>query len=344
MRLRGRPTPLAGSWGGGSQRRAPRATANRRRDSLGATVHPLLAEPTSEQKRLLDVIYRGRQLASSETGLRWPIFQYVEHELYRHHGIDAMRAFAGCPTIGGHGSGGQYGWTWSQTRQPADEIGLTVAGMAHLPAAVDEVHLFVAVLRLAVETQRSFEPSPTDVQTITITSQEVKNRLPPSWVSAAALADIPTLLRREPATWHCTARSSDDAWDLELSPFLRSYTNLGTAQEYLERLVELLTPVVPEAPPLHPSPLSLPEAIDYLNAIWRLHAGTALIRIGRAEAAAKLVLDCANADEFESRLSALCSIVAAVDGWRSADRGSARRMTSASCRSRPMSTSPIGIR
>ena len=267
----------------------------------------------TEQKRLLEAIYQGRVLASSESGLRWPIFQYVEHELYRHHEIDAMHALAECPTIGGPGSGGQYGWTWSQTRQPGDEIGLTVAGMAHLPAATGEANLFVAVLRLAVETQRSYEPSPTDVQTITITDQEVKDRLSPSWVSAAALADIPSLLRHEPATWHCTARSSEGVWELELSPYLRPYANLGTVQEYLQCLVEVVTPAAPGRPALYPSPLSLTEAIDYLNAIWRLHAGKALIRIGRAEAAAKLVLDCANADEFESRLSALCSILDAVD-------------------------------
>jgi len=57
----------------------------------------------------------------------------------------------------------------------------------------------------------------------------------------------------------------------------------------------------------------LPEAIDYLNAVWRLHAGSPLIRIGRAEAAAKLVLDCASAEEFESRVSSLCSILDSLD-------------------------------
>ena len=266
-----------------------------------------------EQKLLLEVIYQGRELASSETGRRWPIFQYVEHQLYRDYEIDAMHALAKCPMVGGPGSGGHYGWTWSQTRQPGDEIGLTVAGMAQIAAASHEVNLFIAVLRLLVEAQRLFQPSPTEVQTITLTSQEVKDRLPPPWVSQAALADIPTLLRHEPATWHCTARSSDDLWELELSPFLRRYPRLGTAQEYLQRLVEVLTPVAPEPPPLYLSSLSLPEAVDYLNAIWRLHAGKALIRIGRAEAAAKLVLDCTNADEFESRLSALCSILDSVN-------------------------------
>jgi len=60
-----------------------------------------------EQKLLLEVIYQGRGLASSETGLRWPIFQYVEHELYVHYEIDAMHALAESPTIGGPQSGGQ---------------------------------------------------------------------------------------------------------------------------------------------------------------------------------------------------------------------------------------------
>lgn len=266
-----------------------------------------------EQKRLLEVIYEGRGLASSAARLRWPIFQYVEHELHRDYGIDAMRTLAECPLVGGPGSGGRYGWTWSQTLQPGDEIGLSVAGMAQIPAASHEANLFIAVLRLLVEEQHRFQPSPTEVQAITLTSQELKGRLPPAWLSEAALADIPTLLRHEPATWHCTVRSSDDAWELELSPFLRRYPRLGTTQEYVEHVVAELTPVAPERPPLYPSALSLPEAVDYLNAIWRLHAGKALIRIGRAEAAAKLVLDCANADEFESRLSALCSILDAVN-------------------------------
>ncbi|HTX07488.1 MAG TPA: hypothetical protein VME22_02690 [Solirubrobacteraceae bacterium] len=266
-----------------------------------------------DQLRLLEVIYQGRGLASSETELRWPIFQYVEHELYRRHGIDAMHVLGECPTVGGPWSGGQYGWTWSQTRQPGDEIGLTVAGMAQIPASSREVSLFVAVLRLLVDAQRLFEPSPTDVRTIAVTSHGIRDRLPPSWVSTVALADIPGLLRHEPATWHCTARPSDDSWELELSPFLRRYAGIGTAQEYLGRLVEVLTPAIPEPPPLYPSPLSLPEAIDYLNAIWRLHAGKPLIRIGRAEAAAKLVLDCTTVDEFESRLSAVCSILDGVD-------------------------------
>jgi hypothetical protein len=77
----------------------------------------------------------------------------------------------------------------------------------------------------------------------------------------------------------------------------------------MQRLVERLAPHVPAPEPLHPSSLSLPEAIDYLNAVWRTHAGRPLLRIARAEAAAKLALDCATADELEGRLSAFCGIL-----------------------------------
>jgi len=114
-----------------------------------------------------------------------------------------------------------------------DEIGLTVAGMAQIPAASHEVNLFIAVLRLAVEAQWTYQPSPTHVQAVTITSKEVQKHLPPSWLTKAALSGVPTLLRHEPATWHCTVRSDEGGWEMELSPFLRRYGRLQTAQEYL---------------------------------------------------------------------------------------------------------------
>jgi hypothetical protein len=92
---------------------------------------------------------------------------------------------------------------------------------------------------------------------------------------------------------------------------VRAYADVTSPVEYVDRLVETIG-LPPQLPlPLHPSSLSLPEAIDYLNAVWRASVGngTALIRISRAEAAAKLALECATADEFESRLSAFAGIL-----------------------------------
>jgi hypothetical protein len=283
------------------------------RGSLGGIVHPLLGEPTVEQKYLLDLIYRGRGLASSANERRWPVFQYVEQELYRQHELDVMQVLPTCPMIGGPASGGSYGWTWCSTRQADDEIRLTIAGMGHVSDAQHEVKLFIDALAVVVQTQRSFKASPTEVKAVAISVAEMRDSLPPVWrLDTAALAGIRDAFKHEPATWHCNAQPVDD-WVLTLSPFLRQYGGLDTWETYLERVIEVLSPPIPQPEPLYPSPLSLPEAIDYLNAVWRLHAERPVIRIGRAEAAAKLVLDCATADEFESRLSALCSTLDALD-------------------------------
>jgi hypothetical protein len=97
---------------------------------------------------------------------------------------------------------------------------------------------------------------------------------------------------------------------LELSRFLRSYGGITTAEAYLERVIAVYAPPVAASEPLHPSALSLPEAIDYLNAVWRAHhSGSPLIRLGRVEVAAKLALARSTAEEFESRLSALTSVL-----------------------------------
>lgn len=274
-------------------------------------MNPLLAEPTIEQRLLLETVYRGRGLANTASKRRWPIFQYVEQELAR-EGLDAMKLISDCPIVGDFG--GKYGWTWCATHQAADEIGLTVAGMAHLPAAHREVDLFLAALAVLVAEQRSFKPSPTEVVAVEISADELCASLPPTWrLDAASLMGLREAMGHEPATWHCRASGSpDDAWVLTLSPFLRRFGDLATSNIYLERVLEVMAPMVPVPEPLYRSPLSLPEAIDYLNAIWRLHAGAPLLRIGRAEAAAKLVLDCATADEFDSRLSALCGILDAI--------------------------------
>lgn len=276
-------------------------------------MHPLLAEPTCEQKYLLDLVYRGRGLANSVSKRRWPVFQYVEQELYRECELDVMDTLATCPTIGGPASGGHYGWTWCPTRQPGDEIGLTVAGMVHVSDARREVELFLDALTVLIQTQHSFKPSPTEVTTVEIRATEMRDCLPPAWrVDTVGLASIRDAFKHEPATWHCTSQPVDD-WVLTLSPFVRQYAGLDAWEAYLERVIEVLTPQAPPPEPLYPSSLSLPEAIDYLNAVWRLHTARPLLRIGRAEAAAKLVLDCATVDEFESRLSALCGILDILD-------------------------------
>lgn len=213
----------------------------------------------------------------------------------------------------------RYGWIQVERPgpavQPEDKVRLTVAGMAHVTDATPEVEAFVEMLGLFVERERRFAPHPTEVQNVEVWSGEIRQRLEQRWVigdddNLTALVEI---LRREPATWHCQVTPTETApWSARLSPFLRSYVDVASPREYVDRVVETIGLPPPPALPLHPSSLSLPEAIDYLNAMWRasVGSGTALIRFSRAEAAAKLALDCSTVDEFESRLSALAGILA----------------------------------
>ena len=133
-----------------------------------------------------------------------------------------------------------------------------------------------------------------------------------SWIlEAGELDSILDLLQHEPATWRCRVHSSEGpgTWSLELSPFLHDYADIRTGDEYVERLVQRLLPASPAAAPMCPSALGLPEAIDYLNALWRLHAGRPLFTVSRIESAAKLALPCSTSDEFDSRLTSFCAVL-----------------------------------
>lgn len=59
------------------------------------------------------------------------------------------------------------------------------------------------------------------------------------------------------------------------------------------------------------SPLALPEALGYLDAVWRNVFGAPLLKVPPLEAAAGLALGCTNRDEFTSRLTA---VVMVLDG------------------------------
>jgi hypothetical protein len=63
------------------------------------------------------------------------------------------------------------------------------------------------------------------------------------------------------------------------------------------------------------SPLTLPEAFDFLDAVWRLAFGKrqALLRQQSTAPIASLALPCTTRQEFESRLSALADILKSME-------------------------------
>jgi hypothetical protein len=178
------------------------------------------------------------------------------------------------------------------------------------------VGLFLALLRGLVQRGRSFAPDPTTVQTVEVTSAEVEEALPrplgyvPFRPSVTRLGDV---LRHEPSTMGCISwNGSDDTWTATLNSSLRDFDDVRDADDYIERLVATFSLARPEPPPVLVSALALPEAIDYLNAVWRLREGEPLFLISRSESAAKLAFECNGPDEFDSRLTALYGILCAT--------------------------------
>lgn len=291
-------------------------------------MHPLLADPTPEQAHLLEVIFEGRAglnppnyhlgVENDSDRPKWPFFQYVEHTLYRKHRLNVVEVLSTCPVI--RGGGGAYGWVWHAAQSPVSlmpehELALTIAGIRHVAEGSEDIALFLDYLSVLVANEAAFDPLPDRISQVTLSPDalvQILRTTPAKWdLGSRSLAWLRDLTEHEPATWHSRFLPHDQ---IELSRFLRSYGGITTATEYLERLIAVHVPPVAVSEPLHPSSLSLPEAIDYLNTVWRVHhSGNPLVRLGRVEIAAKLALDCSTVNEFESRLSALTSVLDGMD-------------------------------
>jgi hypothetical protein len=95
-------------------------------------MHPLLAEPTPEQIRLLKVVYEGRVklnppnyrlgVVDDSDRPKWPFFHYVEHTLYRDHQLNAVEILSTFSVI--RGGGGAYGWVWHTAPSPVSRATL----------------------------------------------------------------------------------------------------------------------------------------------------------------------------------------------------------------------------
>jgi hypothetical protein len=251
----------------------------------------------------------------------WPIFQYVERVLSRQHELEARELIAEAPSIPLGTGSGRYGWLHadrsSMALQPGDKVRLTIAGMAQVPAAAAEVDAFLQMLALLVERERGLVAHPTEVQEAEVWSGEIRKRIEQRWVIGDDdnLTAFTQLIRHEPLIWLCQVTATESgAWHVRPSPFIRRFAGVTSAAEYVDRLVDAVGLRVEPPAPLYPSSLSLPEAIDYLNAVWRLTIGSgeALFRVSRAEAPAKLALECASVDELESRLSAFAGILSQI--------------------------------
>jgi len=287
-------------------------------------VASLLRPPTPEQRALLSAI-SGPFLTQ---GI-WPVFDYVESVLDEQgvEAVVALSAFPSWPT--------QYSAWWpgpGSFLRPEDQLALTVAGLALCSDSEEAgrvVDSYIAALRYLADRFHRAPATPTAQRRVEVTSQEIAEVL---WQAGALsssddparrLAQLNLIADREPTNWRAGASQTDAAhWSWQVGRVIRAFVGVESVEQYLERLAKPLFVSTTPAVPAHPSSLSLPEAIDFLDAVWQLRFGHRLFRLPGAVKTAKLALPCATSDEYEARLSALADILARMQPLGSEPSGS----------------------
>jgi hypothetical protein len=271
---------------------------------------PDLLKPMTEEQRLLLQILADVFLHHQQ----WPIFEYVEGQLDR-HGLDARQLIDSLPEVGWHGMQHfRYGLVWHPSTIPtADKpVMLTIAGLWHLgnESAVTICNQFTTVLRYLIDRRQSAPLSPFRLTSIEVTSEDVAKQFPN--MTPSALRSLGQFLPNEAATYFdATEPDANGYWSVRLHRQLLQYRDVTTTVDYLERVVDHLTPPAVEPVPAVPSPLDLCATLDYFNAVWQLHFDRRkpIIRLFGAERTARLVYGVNSADEFSTQVSCLADIL-----------------------------------
>jgi hypothetical protein len=258
----------------------------------------VLPPPTPEQQIVLDEV----GMLYMQHG-QWPRWAWVD-ELLDGRRLDGTAVFQSFPRefYVGYGFLGQH----RVTPNSNERVSLTVAGLSHVTVAQTLVNSFLVLLN-ALGTFRSritLDPFGDDQ---------------PSGQRAAVLAGrtpslyeplVMPLLDHEPPTWHCTFQPSRENWESVVLPAeLRRFAGVQSVPDYLERLATYLLPTTSSTDEPVPSPFTLPAAIDYLDAVWRLRFGDHFVTPPGVERSARLAFTAASAEEADSRLSALAELL-----------------------------------
>jgi hypothetical protein len=286
-------------------------------------VSDLRREIDADELCLIDSVVRGFRTGKG----KWPVFQYVEGTVFQDNALDAMTIFRRCPILSiGPGGLGSYGWFRVIGQHPwepvqGDQLALTVAGMSLSTNMKNDADRFVMLVGFLCERLRSFVPDPIEVVSIEVTSKQIleffdSKSYPRLGTTKSDVAFLVELLQREPSTWNCQVAPKDDEESLiTLNPIIRRYAGVTDVDDYVARLEDQLFPHTEVAEVVYPPGLALPEAIDYLNAVWQMQSEhmNPLISIGRAEASARLAKECSSSEEFDAGLSAFATVIDCLD-------------------------------
>jgi len=250
-------------------------------------------------------------------GGQWPCWQWVWQELWTRDDLDAEQILRGMPAWEYDYRPTRAGNRGQRVPKIADEVPLTIQGMAFVSPAVPAVQplvdAFLTALGTALVMQRGIRPAPTRPTELKVSAADFTRAVNTSAGTELDPEQLFAILRGEPATWHGISQNGGEwTWDLT-SARLAPYAGVRTVDDYLARLdAEVALPQQPDLPQYLPA-LALPEAFDHLGLAWRVGTGKRLFRVPRAALPAKLTLPAASAEDFESRCSALCDMLKTFD-------------------------------
>ena len=194
--------------------------------------------------------------------------------------------------------------------QPENNLSLTLCGLRQLPDAADFVAMLLKLIGFVARQEGLLRPSPTSVVTSSVTRADLAG-----WLKAEQFVHstdtagwMRVVLEHEPPTWGGFIGGEGADWEINLRPQLRSFRDVASVDDYLDRVAAILSPPSPIASPLLASPLTLPSTLNHLDVVWRLWTGEPLLGLISPTAVARLALDCDELDGFDSRLSALAEV------------------------------------
>jgi hypothetical protein len=122
------------------------------------------------------------------------------------------------------------------------------------------------------------------------------------------------LLGHEPCLYNVVHQPKPDIeeWTARVPAVLRSYRDIGSVDDYLDRLISLVAPPEPPSAPRSSGPLYILYAAGYLDAMSKSRTNWRLFLNLDPASVARLTLPCGSEEEFNSFMSALADVLGQV--------------------------------
>lgn len=212
------PARTSGAYLGPERRRVHRLV---RSATFGQTLVVLPVPRTERERHVLEAVFDLLRLEG-----RWPIFDVLDRHLDGRNVPDAEDLLLGMPDGLVRGVS-----TTSRPIRDDQEIGLTLAGLAAVPGADEDVTLFLALVKLAAELEAERLPSE---PAATLDASIAGDRLPlPAAGQAQLLARAEPVLAAEWWGWTQHAPATPErSWSFTFDRRVRKFRDMSSLEDY----------------------------------------------------------------------------------------------------------------